>query len=307
MRVLLVLVLLARAGTGQRPVEEFPGVVSEMESRRLELSRQWKRAGTEEEKNRIRAGARGFVVQSMLEKIFPPWMGTPWHMGEDDDASMPHQKGKRVSCSMFVTAVLQNAGLKLDDRKRWADSRALYIQRSLAPEPKNLHRYFSITPKELARKLGRLKPGLYLIGLNCHVGFVVIGKDDVRFVHSNYVDPAEGVVDEPLAESQAVKNSQPVGYWVTPLFQDDRLIEFWLEGRPVPINREFKVIQLQPSSSSRAIFNARFSARRFSGGSDPMKSFSFDFGRLTSSSQWMPLGCFRPCSTPMGTWVDSPS
>jgi hypothetical protein len=166
-------------------------------------------------------------------------MGTPWHMGEDDDATMPQQEGKRISCSMFVTAVLMNAGLQLDNRKNWADSRALYIQRSLAPEPKDVHRYFSIPPRELAEKLGKLEDGLYLIGLNCHVGFVVIQDSEVRFVHSNYVDPEEGVVDEPLAESQAILNSQPVGYWITPVFQDDRLIEFWLEGRPVPINREF--------------------------------------------------------------------
>jgi hypothetical protein len=242
---LLGLVSLVQAGIGRenrKQVVQFPTALSEIKSRQLEMKMKWRQAMNERDRDRIRAGAREFVVRSILDTIFPPWMGTPWHMGEDDDAEMPHQKGKRVSCSMFVTAVLQNAGLKLDDRKRWADSRALYIQRSLAPEPGELHRYFSITPGELARRLKRLKPGLYLIGLNCHVGFVVVEKNDVRFVHSNYVDPEEGVVDEPLAESQAIKNSQPVGYWVTPLFRDHRLIEFWLEGKPVPINREFEVI-----------------------------------------------------------------
>jgi len=85
--------------------------------------------------------------------------------------------------------------------------------------------------------LRKLKAGLYLIGLNCHSGFVVIEDHKVRFVHSNYVDPEKGVVDEPLAESEAIANSQEVGYWATPLFQDDRLIEFWLSGEQVPLQK----------------------------------------------------------------------
>jgi hypothetical protein len=31
-----------------------------------------------------------------------------------------------------------------------------------------------------------------------------------------------------------------------------------------------------------------------------------DLGRLTSSSQWRLVSCFRPSSGPTGTWVDSP-
>ena len=249
MRAIVVLGLLALVGLAEaevrrtkwKLVNKFPTVLSEIRSRQAEFRKKWKQADGKE-RERIRIEARRFVVKMITRRIFPPWMGTPWHMGEDDDAVLPHQEGKRISCSMFVTAVLQNAGLQLDNRKRWADSRALYIQRSLAPEPRDVHRYFSITPKELAQRLKKLKTGLYLIGLNCHVGFVVITKKDVRFIHSNYVDPEEGVVDESLAESQAILNSQPVGYWITPIFQDHRLIEFWLENRPIPIRRDFAVL-----------------------------------------------------------------
>jgi hypothetical protein len=249
MRAIVVMGLLALVGLAEAEVrrakwkmaEKFPTVLSEIRSRQADFRMRWKQAQADEDRDRIRDQARRFVVKVITRWIFPPWMGTPWHMGEDDDAIFPHQKGKRVSCSMFVTAVLQNAGLQLDNRKRWADSRALYIQRSLAPDPRDLHRFFSIPPKKLAEKLRKLEDGLYIIGLNCHVGFIVILNKKVRFVHSNYVDPEEGVVDEPLEESQAISNSQPVGYWVTPVFQDDRLIEFWLEGKPVPIRRTFMI------------------------------------------------------------------
>jgi hypothetical protein len=225
-----------RAGT-DRLVHEFPKKLADIQSARKKFTERWQEAGNGISRAEIRRQARSYVVRTIVQDIFPPWMGTPWHMGEDDDASMPHQSGKRVSCSQFVTAVLQNVGLRLDSRPRWAAARSLYIQRSLAPRPGDVHRFLSISPSELSRRLARLKDGLYLIGLNCHVGFVQIDSGRVRFIHSNYVDPQEGVTDEKLSESSAIANSQPAGYWVTPLFQDDRLIEFWLTGKPVPLQK----------------------------------------------------------------------
>jgi len=42
--------------------------------------------------------------------------------------------------------VLQNAGFRLDHRRRWAEARALYIQLSLAPQPERVLRIFSVEP-----------------------------------------------------------------------------------------------------------------------------------------------------------------
>ena len=218
-------------------LNEFPVKLASIQTTQKVLAGQWHKARTAKEKKKVIKRARNFVVKSIVEDIFPVWMGTPWHMGEDDDALMPHQEGKRVSCSMFVTAVLQNIGLRLDSRLRWAQAPALYIQRSLAPKRKDLQRYFSIEPKLLAQKLGRLDDGLYVIGLNCHVGFILVENGEARFVHSNYVEPEEGVTDEPVADSAAISNSQGTGYWVTPVFQDERLIRHWLNGTEVPLQK----------------------------------------------------------------------
>jgi len=239
----LALVLATGAAWGRMDrttrglVLELPGKIEEIRGRQQELSRQWTRAHAAEAKGRIRQQARELVVKSILDEIIPAWMGTPWYFGEEniEGASMPHDGS--ISCSQFVTAVLQNAGLRLESRPRWNDAHALYIQRSLAPGRDDLHRYRDVSPRELMEKLKGLKDGLYLIGLNCHVGFVVIENPRVRIVHSNYVDPEQGVVDEPLAKSRAIANSQEVGYWITPLFQDDRLIELWLTGRRVPLQK----------------------------------------------------------------------
>ena len=232
-----IAIIPARAACQQDPSEDFDETLAGIQKARSDLARRYTAAGTRKAKRAIKAEARAFVVRALIEEIFPAWLGTPWHMGKDDDAAVPHQPGKRVSCSYFVTAALQNAGLVLDDRRRWAESAALHIQRSLAPRVADLHRFFSIPPAQLAARLRKLPVGLYVIGLNCHVGFVRVAADKVWFIHSDYVEPDVGVRVEPLAASAAIANSQPTGYWVTPLFQDDRLIEYWLTGRPVPLRR----------------------------------------------------------------------
>ncbi len=176
------------------------------------------------------------MLRSITRDIFPAWMGTPWGLGRNSTSRMPHLPGKTVGCSYFVTSVLQNAGLRLTNRYRFAQAPALYIQRSLAPRRKDLRRYYSIPPKALKKRLLGLGPGLYLIGLNCHIGFVVVTANDARFVHASYTDPTV-VVNEPLATSQAIVNSRKAGYVVTPLFADERLVEMWLRGEAVPFRK----------------------------------------------------------------------
>ena len=177
----------------------------------------------------LRARARRFVVRSITDTLFLAWLGTPWGLGRNSTATRPHQPGMVVGCSYFVTSVLQNAGVQLEDRYRLARAPALEIQRALAPDPRHLHRYGSITPKELARRVRRLGDGLYLIGLNIHVGFVVVQGGKARIVHASYTPPRT-VVDERLAQSAAIENSRPRGYFVSSLFRGDWLIERWLKG-----------------------------------------------------------------------------
>lgn len=208
-----------------------------IEEKRGELGRRWLEAATEEQKDEIRNEARAFVVKAIIKDIFPAWKGMPWTMavikdGLRPDALMPGEKGKGISCSFFITSVLMNAGLKLDTRAKFARSIALHIERSLAPDPADLHRFYHVTPEKLEKKMVALGEGLYIVGLNCHIGFIVVKGKKARFVHASYIEPYK-VVNERLLKSQAIMNSEKSGYVVTTLFQDDRLIEHWLEAKPV--------------------------------------------------------------------------
>jgi hypothetical protein len=138
-----------------------------------------------------------------------------------------------VGCSYFLTGVLENAGLKLESRARFAQAPSLWIQRALLPAEGRVYRFGPVEPTALRAQLAALGDGLYVIGLNIHVGFLVVRGADVRIVHASYASPYT-VVSEPVESSEVIALSRGKGYVVSPLFRDDRLVEHWLRGAAVP-------------------------------------------------------------------------
>ncbi len=203
---------------------------------RQTLAAHYREAESEAERARVRERARKELEAAIIEDVFPAWMGMPWGMSSTSTATRPHETGKTIGCSYFVTSVLQSAGVELENRYTFAQAPALHIQRSLAPRRDDLHTYFSIPAQRLHDGIAKLGDGLYIIGLDTHVGFVVVRGDQVRLVHASYTD-ARVVTDEPLLTARAIENSRPQGYFVTPLFRDGRLMDMWLRGQPVPFQR----------------------------------------------------------------------
>ncbi len=218
--------------------QAYEASLEKIEARRLKLAQRYKAAADEPTRDRLREQARDFVLKTLTEEIFPAWVGTPWGLGRESTSQRPHTKDMTVGCSYFVTSTLQNAGLRLSNRYKFAQAPALHIQRSFAPRKADLHRYVSIPQQDLYDSVKALPQGLYVIGLNNHVGFVHVHKEGVDFIHASYTDD-QTVVIEPLLTSKAIANSRPAGYFLTPIFQDDRLIDFWLRGNKVPFQNRW--------------------------------------------------------------------
>ena len=105
----------------------------------------------------IRDEARRFVVETLVSQVFPAWMGMPSGGGPQATASLPHQPGMYISCSYFLTAALQNAGLVLESRARFAQAPAAWIERALLPPGGQIHRYGNLPPDELEQPAGRAR------------------------------------------------------------------------------------------------------------------------------------------------------
>jgi hypothetical protein len=224
----LLLVQVSPQGHDHR----FDDVLARIEAGRQELAERYRRAPSRQRAAVLRE-ARTFVVAAITDDLFPAWMGTPWGLGRNSTASRPHQPGKVVGCSYFVTGVLENAGLRLESRSRFAQAPALWIERALLPYGGQVHRFGSLAAPLLRRRIAALGEGLYVIGLDYHVGFLVVRGAEVRMVHASFFPP-QAVTSEPIEASAAIDGSRAKGYWVSPLFRDDWLVDLWLRHSAVP-------------------------------------------------------------------------
>ena len=69
--------------------------------------------------------------------------------------------------------------------------------------------------------------GLYIVGLDCHVGFIYVKDNDIKFVHSNYYRPATGVMSEDFETNNPLNASK---YRVLGKLLDDKMIENWIRN-----------------------------------------------------------------------------
>jgi hypothetical protein len=219
------------------PAADFEATVAAIEAERRRLAGLYARADGEERKAALRAEARAYVRAAIVREIFPAWLGMPWGLGSNSTADRPHAPGMTVACGYFVSSVLENAGLRLGTRFTYAQAPALHVQKTLAPAAGDLHRYFSISGQALADRIAGLGEGLYIIGLANHIGFVVVDAAGVRLVHASYTGD-QVVTSEPLATAQAIADSRPKGYFVTPVMHDERTADLWLRGVAVPLKKE---------------------------------------------------------------------
>jgi hypothetical protein len=215
----------------------FERITAEIETARRDFHRKWMGASSGHGRNVVRREARQYLVWAIVEQIVPAWLGMPWTMaviqdGLKPDAAFPFEAGKGISCSWFLVSVLRNAGLRFQSPRAFAGSIAVQFQYALAPRDADIHRFFNVSPDRLAKKIAALGEGLYVIGLNCHIGFVYVRGDRVEILHSSYITPARVVV-EPVAQSPVIAASEKAGYLVSPIFQDTRLIDHWLTGTKV--------------------------------------------------------------------------
>lgn len=157
-----------------------------------------------------------------IDGLFQRWEGSRWGLGLPQ-STVPH-RGK-TNCGLFVAVVLRDAGFRLPIWK--FNRQAAYDGiRSLAP--RRAIRYLHGTSMaQLTAAVRRMGPGLYLIGLDFHIGFLrVTSRGDVRFVHSSYV--TKRVEDEPAATSAPIvqSRSRMVGKLL-----EEGMLRAWMQRR----------------------------------------------------------------------------
>ncbi|MFZ1693251.1 MAG: hypothetical protein WAT74_08655 [Flavobacteriales bacterium] len=190
-----------------------------IESKRLEFARTYSAADSLT-RLAIIDSARAYLFDRITLDILPAWHGTRW----DFNGTTRTPKQGTIACGYFVNTVLQDAGFRLP-RIKWSQMAAepITVKTSHA-----IKRFRNRPVSEVEAYIREQGDGLYKVGLDNHVGFIVKRGPSIRFVHSNYYKPEVGVMSEPLDGNNPLAHSS---YRIVGQLLGDAMMVAWITGR----------------------------------------------------------------------------
>lgn len=192
--------------------------------RQAVMQRSWQHATTDTERARVLEYSQRLLEQILVDELLPEWVGTPWAYA--GTASRPGG-AEGIACGYLVSTVLRDAGIEVE-RARLAQQPSEYIVRTLAP-PEHIWRFRERPVAEVLDRVALEGEGVYVVGLDTHVVFLVHRGDAFSVCHSSKTGPRQ-VRCEPAAESWSFTHSRY--HVVGPALGED-VVRRWLEGEPV--------------------------------------------------------------------------
>lgn len=198
---------------------DYTALKQRIEQRRLAFSESYS-VGDSTARAALIDSARAYLFDRITLDVLPAWYGTPW----DFNGTTRTPGTGTIACGYFVNTVLQDAGFRLP-RIKWSQMAAEPITVKMSHRIK---RFRDRPVQEVIAYIRAQGDGLYKVGLDNHVGFIVARKGVVRFVHSNYYQRDTGVMSEPLDGHNPLANSR---YRIVGSLLGDAMMEAWITGR----------------------------------------------------------------------------
>lgn len=213
--------------SAELPVREVAYAKAKQEAKALRhrLHGQWQAKTSVQEKERFLDTVSAALARTLLERIVPPWYGTPWSF--EGHSETPGSGS--VACGYFVSTSLRDVGFRVD-RFRLAQGSPVSEARSIAIDEAEVRLYRDSSHAGLAQVAARLPDGAYFVGLSNHVGFLRKDGRTIRFVHSDYVGRV--VADQSVEDAVAFSGES---LWVADLSGNRALARSWLEGRRLEV------------------------------------------------------------------------
>lgn len=218
----------------------YAEIMQNIERFRKEKAQELKLATTQNEKENIKSECRDSLFIQLKDNVFPAWYGTAWAFEGITETPkigeypvVARVDTNRIACGYFITRIMRKMQFRINPYKI-AQQNPEGIVRNFV---KNEDIFYSNNESVslLKKKLQKRGKGIYVTGLDGHVGFIVYDGDDYfRFVHSTYYDPPLKVVSEKLESYNPLNHSQ--NRIVGKLFNDE-MINTWL------LNKKFKYIK----------------------------------------------------------------
>ncbi len=208
---------------------EYNQLTSCIASQRTKFKTAYESSSTSEDKEKVVELASNFVIDSLIQKVLPAWYGTSYKYGSN---SQKPREG-HIDCGHFVTTTLHDVGFNLPNPNALAQYASLHIMqtmmkpkssglrlRNIAQSYLNLGRTYhqpEWTAQTLDADIRKWGRGVYIIGLDSHIGYIVNDGNNTAFVHASYYPSnilnrrfeSIGVVSEPL-DSSTAKSLSPL-------------------------------------------------------------------------------------------------
>jgi hypothetical protein len=155
----------------------------------------------------------------LTDSIFPYWLGTPWDFYGTTET--PNQG--QIACGYFVTTTLRDAGFPLQ-RTKLAQYASEQMIRTLV-QPAYIQRFSHVPLADFVASIKHQGPGLYLLGLDSHTGFLYHDGQALYFIHASYI--GEKVVTKELAANSAILQASK--YRITgKISADEAALDRWM-------------------------------------------------------------------------------
>ena len=168
---------------------------------------------------------KDYFEDTLLNKIVPHWYGTTWAF--EGHTNTPNNG--EIACGYFVSTTLKHFGFHLN-RYKLAQQHGFSMAKSLQPNTKP--KTFSDIDIEVLNTtlIEQFKEGIYFVGLDNHVGYVLIRNGTAYFLHSSYCD--NEVVIEPILNSDCFLSNI---YVFAELSTNPNFLKKWLNEVIIPV------------------------------------------------------------------------
>lgn len=202
----------------------YTSIKNKVNTSRKQVAQSYKNATNKSESlNQIRDKFTAHLVRD----IIPKWYGTKWSF--DGYSEIP--KSGSIACGYFVSTTLRDVGLNINRYK--LAQKAPYHEAEVIACGTTIETLQDKSKEELkAYFIKNKKDGLYFIGLDFHVGFILKEGQNIYFIHSNYINNS-GPIKEKIDDSRVMKSSV---YHFCNITHNDVLLKKWLNNEVVPTN-----------------------------------------------------------------------
>ena len=224
-KILILLTFFIFSTINQKVKSDYSIAKNKIETQQKAIKANYLKASAQEKKALL-LSTKQVITKNLTSTIIPFWYGTKWSF--DGYTAIPKQG--EIACGYFVSTTLSHVGFKLNryklaqkDPKKEAE--LLQINGAievLEKSPSELKKHFINTKKD----------GLYFVGLDFHVGYLLKENNEVFFIHSNYINH-EGVKKESITESKAFVSKK---YYIVAITENEKLVEKWILNETILTN-----------------------------------------------------------------------